>query len=246
MKNLIGATLGQYEIKEQIGKGGMATVFKAYQPSLDRLVAVKVLSATLADDPGFTERFQREAHTVARLHHPNILSVYDFGIQDDYSYIAMHYVKDSKTLRDLMQDGTSLDQLVDYILQIAGALNYAHKQDIIHRDVKPSNILIDGEWAFLSDFGLVKMTMSTSQLTGTNILGTPAYMSPEQVTGHNVDHRTDIYALGIILHKVLTGTIPHDASTPVAILHRRSSEPVTPLRGSKPDIPEIFEHVFLQ
>jgi uncharacterized membrane protein YgcG len=247
MKQLIGTTLGQYEIKSQIGQGGMAYVFKAYQPGLDRHVALKVLPPVLAAEPGFVERFQREALAIARLHHPNILPVYDFGVQEDYTYIVMRYVENSTTLTDLMQDGAPMDQLVEYIVQVASALNYAHKQGIIHRDVKPGNILIDGEWALLSDFGLVKMSETGKHLTSTGTsMGTPAYMSPEQVIGKSVDHRTDIYALGVILHKVLTGAIPHDASTPIAVMHRRSIEPVPPLRTIKPDVPESLEHVVLR
>jgi serine/threonine-protein kinase len=247
MKQLIGTTLGQYEIKSLIGRGGMAYVFKAYQTTLDRDVALKVLPPSLAEDPGFTERFQREALAIAKLHHPNILPVYDFGVQDDYTYIAMRYVENSQTLGDLMKESTPLNQLIDYIVQVAGALNYAHSRNIVHRDVKPGNILIDGDWALLSDFGLVKLSESDKHLTSTGTsMGTPAYMSPEQVVGKGVDRRSDIYALGVILHKVLTGAIPHDAPTPIAIMHKRSHDPVPPLRQLKPDVPESLEHVVLR
>lgn len=247
MNDLIGATLGQYEIVEKIGQGGMAHVFKAYQRGLDRFVAIKVLSPTLAGEPGFTERFQREAQSVARLHHPNILQVYDFGIHNNYNYIVMRYIENSLTLGKLIRDGIPTDKLIDYFLQVADALNYAHDQGIVHRDVKPSNILIDGRWALLGDFGLVKMGQGSTQLTQTGIgLGTPAYMAPEQASGLKVDRRADIYALGIILHRILTGTVPHDAPTPFAILVKRSTEPVPPLRQIKPDIPESIEHVVLR
>jgi hypothetical protein len=247
MANLIGKTLGQYEIREKIGQGGMAQVFKAYQPGLDRFVAVKVLSPSLAEEPGFTERFQREAHSAARLHHPHILEVYHFGVQDNYNYLAMRYVENSRTLGDLIREGAPLDRLINYIIQVADALNYAHQQGIVHRDVKPGNILIDGKWALLTDFGLAKIREASSQLTATGIgLGTPAYMSPEQASGTSVDHRTDIYALGVILYRILTGTVPHDAPTPFAILAKRCSEPVTSLRQLKPDIPESLNHVVLR
>lgn len=247
MNDLTGTTLGQYEIVQKIGQGGMAHVFKAYQPALNRYVAIKVLSPTLAEEPGFTERFHREAQAVARLHHPNILQVFDFGIQDRYSYIVMRYVENSTTLDQLIHTGTPLERLIDYIVQVADALNYAHEQDIVHRDVKPSNILIDGKWALLSDFGLVKMGQSSSHLTQTGTgLGTPAYMAPEQASGLKVDRRADIYALGIILHRILTGTVPHEAPTPFAILVKRSTEPVPPLRQLRPDIPESVEQVVLR
>jgi hypothetical protein len=247
MANLIGKTLGQYEIREKIGQGGMAQVFKAYQPGLDRFVAVKVLSPSLAEEPGFTQRFQREAHSAARLHHPHILEVYEFGVQDNYNYLAMRYVEHSRTLGDLIREGAPLDSLINYIIQVADALNYAHQQGIVHRDVKPGNILIDGKWALLTDFGLAKIKETSSQLTATGIgLGTPAYMSPEQASGTSVDHRTDIYALGVILYRILTGTVPHDAPTPFAILAKRCSEPVTSLRELKPEIPESLNHVVLR
>ncbi len=247
MANLIGKTLGQYEIREKVGQGGMAQVFKAYQPGLDRFVAVKVLSPSLAEEPGFTERFQREAHSAARLHHPHILEVYDFGLQDNYNYLVMRYVENSRTLGNLIREGAPLDRLITYIIQVADALNYAHQRGIVHRDVKPGNILIDGKWALLTDFGLAKIREASSQLTATGIgLGTPAYMSPEQASGTGVDHRTDIYALGVILYRILTGTVPHDAPTPFAILAKRCSEPVPSLRETKPDIPESLNHVVLR
>ncbi|NJN92680.1 MAG: serine/threonine protein kinase [Anaerolineales bacterium] len=190
MDNLIGTTLGQYEIVEKIGQGGMALVFKAYQRALDRFVAIKVLSPALAEEPGFAERFQREAQAVARLHHPNILQVYDFGLHNKSNYLVMRYVPNSITLGQLIRGGTPPHKLIEYILQVADALNYAHEQGIVHRDVKPSNILIDGKWALLSDFGLVKLSQSSSHLTTTGMgMGTPAYMSPEQVVGIGVDRR---------------------------------------------------------
>jgi serine/threonine protein kinase/uncharacterized protein YraI len=248
MNDLIEKTLGQYEIKEQIGQGGMARVFKAYQPGLDRFVAVKVLSPSLAEEAGFTERFQREAHSVARLHHPHILEVYDFGVQDSYNYLVMRYVENSLTLGDLIRDGAPLGRLINYLLQVADALNYAHERGVIHRDVKPSNILIDGKWALLGDFGLAKVREASSHLTGTGVgMGTPAYMSPEQASGAGVvDHRTDIYALGVILYRILAGTVPHDAPTPFAMLARRCSEPAPSLRQTDPNIPEDLDRVVLR
>jgi serine/threonine protein kinase len=247
MDNLIGTMLGQYRVVEKIGQGGMAHVFKAYQPTLDRFVAIKVLSPVMAEEPGFIERFQREAQAVARMHHPNIVQVHDFGTQDRFNYLVMRYVENSITLNELIQGEISTDKLLDYIIQVADALNYAHERRMIHRDVKPSNILIDDKWALLSDFGLVKMSEASTQLTRTGTgMGTPAYMSPEQVNGSKVDHRTDIYALGIILYRVLTGAIPHDAPTPLGILAKRSVEPVPPLRQMKPNVSESLEHVTLK
>jgi serine/threonine-protein kinase len=246
MKSLIGQKLGQYEIKEKIGQGGMALVFKAYQPALDRFVALKVLSPTLAEVPGFTERFQREAWAVGRLSHPNILPIYDSGVEDNYNYIVMRYVPNSTTLSHLMKQHTPLNQMLEYIIQIVDALSYTHEQGIIHRDVKPSNILIDGRWALLSDFGLLKDQAEASRLTGSgNGIGTAAYMSPEQARGDEVDQRTDIYALGAILYEMLTGNVPHEASSPVTILVKRTTEPPIPLRDLNPDVPPPLENVVM-
>jgi serine/threonine protein kinase len=244
---LIGKTLGQYEIKEQIGRGGMATVFKAYQANLGRFVAVKVMSTSLLADPTSAERFQREAHAIAQLNHPGILPVYDFGVEEGYHYIVMRYVPDSLTLSDYIAQEPPMEQLIDYIAQVADALNFAHEQGIIHRDIKPSNVMIDGKWALLADFGLVKHQSVDSNLTGTGMgMGTPAYMSPEQARGHELDHRTDIYALGVILHKILTNTIPHNAPTPWAIIARRTMEPVTPIRQVNPKVTQSMEYVTMR
>lgn len=247
LKDLIGQTLGQYTIIEQIGAGGMATVFRAHQPSLNRNVALKILPPHIAEKEGFTERFAREAQAIGNLHHPNILPVYDFGEDKGYGYIAMRYVPNAKTLGDWMKGQLAEAQILEFIRQIAGALDYAHQAGIIHRDVKPGNILMDGEWLLLSDFGLAKLMTSPSHLTGTGDgIGTPAYMSPEQAQGEAVDHRTDIYALGIILFEMLTGQIPHKAETPLATVVKRISEPAPSPRLLNPDIPHAVEAVLLK
>ncbi len=248
MDVLIGGTLGQYRIIEQIGAGGMAAVFKAYQPGLERHVAIKVLPPLKAQQPGFSERFAREARAIAGLNHPNILPVYDFGQERGYTFIVMRYVEGACTLRDLMvRLPLGLATATDLVCQIAAALDYAHSHNVIHRDVKPDNVLMDGGWALLSDFGLARMTESVAQLTGTGAsIGTAAYISPEQGQGLRVTNRTDIYALGIILFEMLTGQIPHDAEKPVAIVYRRVHEPLTPPRSLNPAIPEGVEAVILK
>ncbi len=245
--SLVGQTLGQYRIIEQIGEGGMATVFKAYQPGLNRDVALKVLPPHFAKQAGFTERFGREAQAIGNLHHPNILPVYDFGQEKGYSYIAMRYISDARTLTDEMKSPLKTERIVELISQVAGALDQAHTAGIIHRDVKPSNILLDGQWALLSDFGLAKMVEIPSELTGSGVgMGTPAYMSPEQGMGKKVDHRTDIYALGIILYEMLTGQVPHRAETPIATVLKRINEPLPLPRRLNPNIPEAVERVLLK
>jgi hypothetical protein len=247
LSELIGQTLGQYRIVEQIGKGGMATVFKAYQPGLDRYVAVKVLAPIHAEQAGFNARFAREARAIANLHHPNILPVYDSGQERDYSFIAMRYVEGSRTLRDVMADGLDLTRAADLIGQVAAALDHAHARGIIHRDVKPNNVLMDGDWALLSDFGLAKMTEPVTTLTGPGVgLGTPAYMSPEQGQALPLNHRSDIYSLGIVLFEMLTGQIPHNAETPFAIILKRISEPLPLPRSLNPAIPEPIERALLK
>lgn len=239
--------LGQYEVIAKIGQGGMAHVFKANHPALNRLVAIKVLSPELVSQPGFAERFRREAQAVARLNHPNILPVYDFGVQGRYSYIVMRYIPNSITLHSLMGENASKQKLIDYVAQVAEALNYTHEQGIIHRDVKPANILIDDNWALLSDFGLVKEPANAQQLTATLMgMGTPAYMSPEHAKGQTVDHRTDIYALGIVLYEILTGTVPHSATTPLAIIAKRASQPVPDVREIEADVSKSLGQVTMR
>lgn len=247
MEPMIGKTLGQYQIVEQIGKGGMATVFKAYQPGLDRYVAIKILPAYYAHEAGFAERFTREAQAIAQLDHPNILPVHDFGKEGDISYIVMKYVP-AGTLRDKLGQPLPPTEAVKLIQQIAGALDTAHEQGILHRDIKPGNILIDNKgWIYLSDFGLAKMVEGSVKLTGTGVgVGTPAYMSPEQAQGKPVDARTDIYSLGVVLFEMLTGRVPYQADTPVAVVIKHVTDPIPLPRQMNPNLPEAVERVLLK
>ena len=210
MANLIGQTLGSYQILEQVGKGGMATVYKAYHAAMDRYAAVKVLPPHFMHDDTFLERFEREARTIARLEHPHILPVYDYGKTDDgTTYIVMRYIE-AGTLADLLSaEDPDLNEAIRLFKQIADALAYAHEQGVVHRDMKPSNILVDGRrQTFLTDFGLARIVEGDSSLTGSMILGTPTYMAPEQCEGQPADERSDIYALGIILYEMLTSRPP--------------------------------------
>ena len=246
--DLIGKTLGGYQIVEQIGQGGMASIFKAYQPSLDREVAIKVLPPFYAEqNDSFLARFKREAKSVAKLRHPNILMVMDFGEQDDIAYIIMEYVK-AGTLKDMMTRPMALSEIYPVIKQIAGALDYAHGEGVIHRDIKPSNILMPKpDWALLTDFGLARMVEGSSVLTQSGMaMGTPAYMSPEQGSGDKVDARSDVYSLGIMLYEMTVGEVPYTADTPMAVMIKHIVDPL-PIPSSKnPTIPESLERVILK
>lgn len=243
---LIGKSLGHFEIVERIGSGGMATVFKAHQPTLDRFVAVKVLPLQHAHSPVFVKRFVQEARSVAKLTHPNIVQIHDFGEQDGIMFIVMEYV-DGGTLKDrLKQRALSVVETMDFVIQAAEGLNYAHRHNIIHRDVKPANMLVrkDGH-LLLSDFGIAKILESTNNLTevGTGI-GTPQYMSPEQGTGQpTVDARSDIYSLGIVLFHCLTGRVPFVADSPLSITMKHLREPLPVEYLQRMSVPAAIEQV---
>src|SRR5579859_7193233 len=249
MDMLVGKSLGQFRIVERIGSGGMATVFKAYQPALDRYVAVKVLPSYHAQDEVFVKRFRQEARAVAKLQHPNIVQIHDFG-EDDVShitYIVMEYV-DGGTLKDRLKKALPVPEAVDYMIQAAEGLDCAHRNGIIHRDVKPANMLVrkDGH-LLLSDFGIAKMLEGTTNLTrvGTGI-GTPQYMSPEQGMGQPVDRRSDIYSLGIVLFHCLTGRVPFSADSPLTITMKHLQDPLPIDRLSAENVPPAIIQVILQ
>src|SRR5438309_4417772 len=227
LNSMIGKSLGQFRIVLHIGAGGMASVFKAYQPTLDRYVAIKVLPAYHARDPIFVKRFEQEARSVAKLAHPNIVQIHDFGEQDNITYIVMEYV-DGGTLKDRLKRALSVPEAADFIIQAAEGLDCAHRNGIIHRDVKPANMLVrrDGH-LLLSDFGIAKILEGTTNLTrvGTGI-GTPQYMSPEQGTGQMVDRRSDIYSLGIVLFHCLAGRVPFTADSPLTITVKHLQDPL--------------------
>jgi serine/threonine protein kinase/formylglycine-generating enzyme required for sulfatase activity len=246
-ETLTGHTLGHYQLLERLGRGGMATVYKAYQPGLDRYVAVKILPTYMARDSDFSARFRREARAIARLNHPNILPVYDFGQDKGLNYIVMRYVE-AGTLKELLGQPLDLRTTLDIISQVGGALDYAHQEGVIHRDVKPSNVLMDrGEWALLGDFGLARMMEASVRLTGTGVgVGTPTYMSPEQGQGTTVDARSDVYSLGIMLFEMLTGRVPYQAETPMAVVIKHLTAPLPLPRDANPSIPEAAERVIFK
>jgi serine/threonine-protein kinase len=245
MDELIGKTFGPYTIIEQIGEGGMAVVYKGFQESLNRHVAIKVLRGELARDQEFITRFRREALSVAKLSHPNILHVYDAGQVHGMYYMAMDYA-DGGSLKDVILKGPlSTEQAVTLGIQLADALDYAHRQGLVHRDVKPSNVLLTSDGRpLLTDFGIAKALHEATHLTRTGTsIGTPDYMSPEQLQGQPVDGRTDIYALGIVLFEMLAGWSPFTAPTAMATLYKQMNEPPPPLRQVNVTIPEWLEEV---
>lgn len=248
MEDLTGKQFGPYHIVAPLGEGGMAAVFKAYQPSLERYVAVKVLPRQLANDPQFVARFQREAKLLAQLQHPHILPVLDYGHAEGYAYIVMPFVQGG-TLTDWLQgQPLPLHKVRQVISQIGDALHYAHTRGLIHRDVKPSNILVDESGnCLLTDFGLARMVETSVNLTATGtIIGTPAYMSPEQCSGQSIDARSDIYSLGIVLYKMATGRVPYRAETPIAVVFKQIHDPLPQPRSVNPGLPEAVEVVILR
>ncbi|MBN1993883.1 MAG: AAA-like domain-containing protein [Anaerolineae bacterium] len=244
--DLTGQTLNQYQIREQIGHGGMAQVYKAYQPNLERYVAVKVLYAPQADDPDLKERFAREAKAIAQLSHPNILPIYDVGSAGEITYFVMKYVPGGQTLKSLLGQPLELATVGHYIEQIANALDHAHEHKILHRDIKPANILLEHNWLLLADFGLARTGLESQLTTQGAVVGTPQYMAPEQAEGETVDYRADIYSLGVVLYEMIMGHVPYDAESPLAILYKHIHDPVPRPRRYRRDLSAGLEAVILR
>src|SRR5687768_5178528 len=240
MYELIGKQLGKYQIISLIGRGGMAELYKAYQPNMERYVALKILHTYIAEDPDSLERFKQEAKHIARLRHENILPVYDFGEDEGFPYLVMPFVE-NKSLADAMRGKRlSISQVCKIVFDIASALYYAHQHGIVHLDVKPSNILIDQQGhCDLIDFGLARIFQETpGNFFASSIMGTPAYMSPEQARGDQTDHRSDIYSLGIVLYEMATGRVPYEAETVAALLYMHIRGALPPPRVVNPALPE--------
>ncbi len=238
MSDFIGRQLGPYKLEEQLGRGGMATVYRAFQTTVKRYVAVKVMSPDIARDPGFVERFAREAELIASLQHPHILPVIDYGEADGTHYLVMRYIEGGSLDDRMRRQPLTLPESARLLDQISAALDYAHKRGVIHRDFKPNNVLLDGEEnTYLTDFGIARLMDSSSHLTVTGtIMGTPAYMSPEQGTGRTVDARADLYSLGVVVYEMVTGRLPFSADTPASLIFQHAFQPPTPPQTFKPDI----------
>jgi serine/threonine protein kinase len=228
MKDLTGTRLGQYEIVERLGGGGMAVVYRAVQQPLGREVALKALSSELFQDDGFVKRFETEAKTLAKLDHPNILPIYDFEVTEGVAFLTMPLIRGG-TLRDILNRGP-LDTLTAwrYLREIGDGLQHAHDAGIVHRDLKPTNVLIhaDGR-AMLADFGLARGAGQPTHLTTIGLaIGTPGYMAPEQVMGHDVDKRADIYAMGVLTFEMLTGRLPYIGANRMEVAYSTVNAPI--------------------
>jgi serine/threonine protein kinase len=236
--------IARYEIQSELGRGGMATVYLAYDPNFRRNVAIKLVAVNFQENLLFRERFEREAHLIARIEHPAIVPVYDFGEQDNQLYLVMRYMPGGSLASKIKEGALTFRDAAQVISQIAPALDAVHTQGIIHRDLKPGNILFDSFGnPTISDFGIAHFSAATSDLTGSAIIGTPTYMSPEQVRGEELDGRSDVYALGVILFEMLAGRGPFYATTPLSIAFKHITDPIPSIRSFRPDLPIQVEFI---
>ncbi len=245
--SITGLTLGQYQIVERIGAGGMSTVYLGLQKSLNREVAIKVLPAYFANDLTFVERFKQEAVAVASLTHPNILNVFDYGEQNGIIYMVTEYIPGG-TLATKLGAPMPLDETLTLLAPLASALDYAHSRGIVHRDLKPTNVLLrlSGE-PILSDFGLARLLEGSVRISRTgSTLGTPEYMSPEQAMAGEVGPPSDIYSFGVLLFEMLTGSVPFPGETPVAIILAHLHQPPPSPRSLEPSMTEEQEAIVLK
>ncbi|MBN1814302.1 MAG: SUMF1/EgtB/PvdO family nonheme iron enzyme [Anaerolineae bacterium] len=253
MDILIGHTIDQYKIVEKIGQGGMAEVYKGYHLALKRYVAIKLLGRTLRDDPVFTNRFQREAQASASLRHANIIRIFDYGAFEGGHYIVMEYIEGTDLRAEMDRRkreyrGFTPGEVLHILSQVAEALDYAHQQGVIHRDVKPANILLSSEGqVVLSDFGLAMLRNRVSQVTMGHSFGTPEYIAPEQaIDSRAAVPQSDIYALGAILYEIVAGRPPFYAESPLSLALMHVNEDPTPPRQYAPSLPETVEAVILR
>ncbi len=249
---LEGQMLGRYRILERLGRGGMARVYRAYHPQLDRYVAIKVLRPDLMEDESFSTRFRREARAVAALRHPNIVQVFDFDVQHHASYIVLELLEgDSLKARlhdyRIRSERMPLKEVVSVLLDVLDGLAYAHSEGMVHRDIKPGNILLTKRGrAVIADFGIAQMVGGTRHTVPGALLGTVNYIAPEQGLEGESDARSDIYSLGVVLYEMLTQRTPFEADTPVAVLMKHAHDPLPLPRQVEPSVPKSFERVVLK
>ncbi|GAB4544811.1 MAG: hypothetical protein OHK0023_02150 [Anaerolineae bacterium] len=246
MLELIGQTIGQYEILELLGTGGMAVVFRARHIPMDREVALKIIETKLARDPEFVRRFEREARTVVNLSHPHIIKVFDFGREGELFYLAMELHIGGSLARRVQMGAFSTDRAMRLMDQIASALDYAHSEGLVHRDLKPQNVLLDKQGnAILTDFGIARILVAgQTRFTQTGMaMGTPSYMSPEAWEGRHIDGRADVYSLGVMLYEMLTGMVPFEGETPAAVMYKHLMEAPPPLHLTRTELGEQVEAV---
>ena len=244
-----GENVGAYQIIEQLGQGGMATVFKAYHPALDRYVAIKALHPAFMEEMGFLARFQREAKVVARLDHPNIVPIYDYAEHQGRPYLVMKYIEGETLKARLSRGSLSKSELLDIVEAVGKALSFAHGQGIFHRDIKPSNVLLcDDGSIYLADFGLARIAeLGASTLSGDMLMGTPHYISPEQARGESdLDERTDVYSFGVVLYELIVGRVPFDSDTPFSIIHDHIYTPLPLPSDINPQVPEHIQKFLLK
>ncbi|MGB7597668.1 MAG: serine/threonine-protein kinase [Gallionella sp.] len=241
------SNLGRYEVLGELGQGAMGVVYKAKDPLIDRVVAIKTINLSLAMDEKeeYEGRFYQEAKAAGRLNHPNIVTIYDVGKSGDVAYIAMELLE-GRELRDIMNEGALLpiDQVLNIVAQVAQGLAYAHEHDIVHRDVKPSNIMVirDGH-VKITDFGIARMASSSVRTQTGMVLGSPKYMSPEQVMGKTIDQRSDIFSLGVMLYEMLTGQAPFDGENVNAIMYQTLNAVPAPPSTINPAVPEMVNFI---
>jgi len=244
-----GENVGAYRIITQLGQGGMATVYKAYHPALDRYVAIKALHPAIMEDPNFQARFEREAKVVAKLEHSNIVPIYDYSEHAGQPYLVMKFIEGETLKARLARGPLKKDEALRVVEAVGNALTYAHKHGYLHRDVKPSNILLspDGD-IYLADFGLARIAEAgASTLSGDMLMGTPHYISPEQAQGTtDLDEGTDIYSLGVVLYELVVGRVPFSSDTPFSIIHDHIYTPLPLPRQVNPTVPEAVELVLLK
>src|SRR5215212_7587674 len=239
------STLGRYKIISEIGQGAMGVVYKAVDPFIDRTVAIKTINLNLSKSEleEYEARFQQEIKAAGRLNHPNIVTIYDVGKTDQVAYMAMEFLE-GKELKDIIASGHILpaDQVVDIISQVADGLSFAHQQDIVHRDVKPSNIMVmKGGIAKITDFGIARLPNSAVKTMTGLILGSPRYMSPEQVIGKSIDARSDIFSLGVVLYEALTGVAPFDGDNVNAIMYSTVNTTPPPPSSHNRNVPAMLD-----